>query len=98
MVTESSAGLGTVLFLIGGFLYFWQKKWVFDRADQYGVEQFSSFWGKLVAKAKDKLISGIAITLLFGGLLALAFAYEATWGWIVLLPVYLFMLFLVVGA
>jgi hypothetical protein len=98
MVVESSAGLGAVLFLIGGLLYFWQKKRVFDRINQYGVEQFSGFWGKLVAKAKDKLIFGIAITLLFGGLLTVASAYEATWGWIVLLPVYLFMLFLVVGA
>jgi hypothetical protein len=98
MVAESSAGLGAVLFPIGGLLYFWQVKRVFDRTNQFGVEQFSVFWGKLVAKAKDKPIFGIAITLLFGGLLAVAFAYEATWGWIVLLPVYLFILFLVVGA
>ncbi len=97
MVTESSAGLGAVLFLIGGFLYLWQKKRVFDRTNQFGVEQFSGFWGKLVAKAKDNLIFGIAITLLIGGLLIVASAYEATWGWIVLLPVYLFMLFMVVG-
>lgn len=97
-MAESSASLGAVIFLIGGFLYFWQKKRVFDRTNQYGVEQFSSFWGKLVVKAKDKLIAGIAITLIFGGLLTLASAYESTWGWIVLLPVYLFMLFLVVGA
>lgn len=98
MAAEGSAGPGAILFLIGGPLYFWQKKRVFDRTNQYGDEQFSGFRGKLIAKAKDKLIFGIAITLLFGGLLAVAFAYEATWGWIVLLPVYLFMLFLVVGA
>ena len=97
MGAESNAGLGAVIVLIGGFLYIWQKKRVFDRTNHYGVEQFSSFCGKLVAKAKDKLIFGIAITLLFGGLLILASAYEATWGWVVLLPAYLFMLFLVVG-
>ena len=98
MVAECNAGLGAIIFLIGGFLYFWQKKRVFDRTNQYGVEQFSNFRGKLIAKVKDKLIFGIAVTLLFGGLLTLAVAYESTWGWIVLLPVYLFMLFLVVGA
>ena len=95
MVAESNPSLGAVIFLIGSFLYFWQKKRVFDRTNPYGVEQFSGFWGKLVAKAKDKLIFGFAITLLFGGLLILASAYESTWGWIVLLPVYLFMLVLV---
>ena len=97
MVAESNAGLGAVIFLIGAFLYFWNKKRIFDRTNQYGVEQFSGFWGKLVAKAKDKLIFGIAITLLIGGLLTVASAYEATWGWIVLLPVYLFLLFMVIG-
>lgn len=98
MVAESSAGLGAVIILIGGYLYLRQKKRVFNRTNQYGVEQFSGFRGKLVEKAKDKPIFGIAITLLFGGLLTVASAYEATWDWIVLLPVYLFMLFLVVGA
>lgn len=96
-MAESSAGLGAIVFLIGGLLYLWQKKRIFDRTNQYGVEQFSGFWGKLVAKAKDILILGFAVTLLFGGLLILASAYEATWGWIVLLPVYAFMLFLLVG-
>ncbi len=96
-MAESSAGLGVIIFLIGGFLYLWQRKRVFDRTNQYGVEQFSGFWGKLVAKAKDKLILGFAVTLLFGGLLILASAYESSWGWIVLLPVYAFMLFLLVG-
>ncbi len=97
MIAESSAGLGAVIFLIGGFLYLWQKKRVFDQTIQFEVEQFSGFWSKLLAKSQDKLIFGIALTLLFGGLLTLASAYEATWGWMVLLPVYLFMLFLVVG-
>lgn len=100
MVAGSNAGLGAVavIFLIDGLLYFWQKKRVFDRTNQYGAEQFSSFGGKLTARANDNLIFGLAITLLFGGLLTLAVTYESTWGWIVLLPVYLFMLFLVVGA
>lgn len=94
MVADSNSSLGTVILLIGGLLLIWKKKRVFDRTNQYGVEQFSSFWSKLTAKAKDQLIFVIAISLLFAGLLVLAFANESTWGWIVLIPVYLFMLFL----
>ena len=92
MADEGSLCFGAAIFMIGALLYFWKNKRVFDRTNQYGVEQFSSFWEKLVAKAKEKLIFSIAITLLFGGLLILASAYESTWGWIVLLPVSLFVL------
>lgn len=52
---------------------------------------------KLRARAVDGAISLASIVLLSGGVLLLAFEFESSWGWIVLLPVYAFMLFLLIG-
>lgn len=99
MAAARSAGLGAGLLLIDEPHYFFcnQKK-LFDRQNLYCAEEFSSSWRKPVLKATDKLISGIAINFPFGGLQAIALAYEATRGSMAPLPAYLFILFLAGGA
>ncbi len=87
--------LGQFFSLWGGLLALWRKKRIFDRTNQYGVERFPSFWRKLETRMKDGLLGGASIVLLSSGLLILAFRYEDSWGWVVLLPVYVFLLFIV---
>ena len=89
--------VGTILLFVGVFFVLWKRKRKFDRTNNFGVEQFSSFWGKLGAKTKDGLIGVTALMLLSSGLLILAFRFQDSWGWIVLLPLYAFMLFMLVG-
>ncbi len=87
--------VGTILLVVGGLFALWRKKRIFDRTNQYGVERFSSFWGKLGTKTKDGLLGTASIVLLSSGLLILAFRYQDSWGWVVLLPVCAFLLFFV---
>ena len=86
--------VGTILLVAGGLFAVWRKKRIFDRTNQYGVERFSSFWGKLGTKTKDGLLGTASIAFLSSGLLILAFRYQDSWGWAVILPVFAFLLFM----
>ena len=89
---------GTALVVLGALLAFWKRKRKFERTNQFGVEQFPSYRRKLTATAMDRLVGFGSFGLLTAGILFLAFRYEDTWGWAVLLPVYLFGLFLLIGS
>ena len=86
--------VGTFLLILGGLFALSRKKRIFDRTNEYGVERFSSFLGKLQTRTKDSLLGGAAILLLSSGLLILAFRYQDSWGWVVILPVFAFLLFM----
>jgi hypothetical protein len=82
-------GVGTMLGLAGG-------KRRFDRTNAFGIERFPTFGAKLRSRSGYVLIGG-AMALLAGGALLLAFNHIDTWGWIVVAPVGLFMLYLLIG-
>ena len=90
--------VGSILLVVGALLALWKRKRKFDRTNSFGVEQFSDFWGKLGARLKDGLLGLMSLVLLSAGLLILAFRFQDSWGWIVLLPVYVFMLYVVLGS
>ncbi|HQA35329.1 MAG TPA: hypothetical protein PLD41_16015 [Casimicrobium huifangae] len=94
---SSSTITGVILLAIGAVLAFKARKRRFDRINTFGVEYFSSYLQKLRARTFDGVISFAAILLLSGGLLVLAFEFESSWGWLVLLPVYAYMLFILIG-
>ena len=87
--------IGVALMAIGVLLALVKRKRKFDRTNEFGVERFSSYWSKLSLKIKDGLLSGVAILFLSSGLLTLAIQNQDTWGWIVVLPVCLFVLYLI---
>ena len=86
--------VGALLLGIGSLLTYWKRKRAFNRTNVYGVERFPSYWRKLVSLGKDTLIGASAFVMLSAGVLLVAFQYQDTWGGIILLPVYLFMLYL----
>jgi hypothetical protein len=90
--------VGSLLLVLGVALMLARRKRRFDRTNQFGVEQFPSYWKKLGTDFKDGLQRYAALLLVFGGVLILAFRYEDSWGWIVTIPVYAYMLFLVLGS
>lgn len=89
--------VGIVLLAFGAVLAFWLRKRKFDRTNEFGIEIYASYWGKLGAKTKDGLFGGSAICLISTGLLILAFRHVDSWGWIVVLPVCALMLFVLIG-
>ena len=94
---SASVLVGAILFAVGALLALWTRKRRFDRINDFGVERFTSYWGKLRARSVDWVVGLAGIILLSAGVLILAFEFESSWGWIVLLPVYLFVLFGLIG-
>lgn len=89
--------IGLLLLLAGGVLGMKARKRKFDRTNQYGVERFPSYMTKVVSKTKDHILNSGAIVLLGSGTLLLSYNHMATWGWIIWLPIVLFMLFVLIG-
>lgn len=74
---------GGILLLAGLFLYLWRNKRIFIRTNAYGVEQFTSYSGKLKARLGDIslwLVSVLSMTL---GIAVIVQAHESTWGGVV---------------
>lgn len=89
--------IGAALLVIGALLGLKRRKRRFDRTNEFGVERFQSYGGKLRARFKDGLLGLTSILLLSSGILILAFQHQDSWGWIVLLPVCAIMLFALLG-
>ena len=83
-----------LLILIGLWLLYRSRKRVFGRRNAFGIEQFSSYRAKVVAKVVDFGLMFVAALLMLTGIIFLAVEHQQTWGWIVLVPL---VLFLVVG-
>lgn len=73
--------------IIFGLLFFIkQRSRKFNRTNAFGVEQFSSYSEKVVSTTKDRFLFGSAVFLMVFGVMMLAFHYEDSWGWIVIIP------------
>ncbi len=90
--------IGVVLLVLGVFLMLWFRKRRFDRTNAFGFQQFTNYWAKIGAVTKDVVLGGSSVLLLCSGVLLLAFNHVDSWGWIVVLPVMAFSLFLLLGS
>ena len=89
--------MGVALVAIGAALGLKKRKRKFDRTNEFGVERFRSYGGKLRSRFKDGFLGFASISLFAAGVLLLAFEHQDSWGWIVVLPVCVFMLFALLG-
>lgn len=65
-----------VVFLVVGLLFeMWRQKLKFNRTNQSGIEQFSSFGKKVFAGWLDTMLRGAFLTLALGGLLIILISY-----------------------
>ena len=69
----------------------WRRKKAFD------IPRHLTYWKHLTAKTMDGFCSFLGLSLLVSGVLLVATAYKDSWGAFVLLPVYGFMIFLLIG-
>jgi hypothetical protein len=82
-----------LLIALGAWMAYRQKSIEHRRLNQLGVEVFDSFGAKVRAKALGAA-SWLAVTALIStGVVMLAVQYESSWGWLVLLPLYGFLLY-----
>ena len=84
---------GILALLLGGFLYLWRKRRVFDRTNCAGVEQFSNFRSKIKAKFLEGIAGCVSVLLVIIGILALAFRFVDAGGWLVAFPFVALLLF-----
>lgn len=87
-----AAGLIALLLMSAGVVLGMKaRKREFDRTNAFGVERFPTLLTKLASKTKDQVYKGGAVILLGSGILLLSYIHMTTWGWIVWLPIALFM-------
>jgi len=98
MASDGASYLAVLLIAISMALILWRRKRIFDRTNRFGIEDFPTFWAKLASKIKDQTINAVALISLTVGTLILGFQFEDSWGWLVTLPVYFVLLFLVIGS
>lgn len=79
--------VAALIIALGAWLFYKSRKRAFDRRNAYGHEVFPSYGRKLVARLFDWSLVAFAFILAGMGILFLAFEHQASWGWIVLLPV-----------
>jgi hypothetical protein len=92
------ADLAPLLLLASGIaLLLWSRRRRFHRINKYGVERFPSFRAKLRGRIGDHAVMGSALILLTAGTITLAANHFDSWGWIVMLPVVVAMLYLLLG-
>jgi MYXO-CTERM domain-containing protein len=90
--------LGAFFLLAAGLLALWRKRRMFTRINRFGVERFASFGAKVSARLTEGVAAFAAIFLASAGVLLLAVQFQDSWGWVVLLPVYGLVLFLLIGS
>jgi hypothetical protein len=83
--------IGWCFVVVGVLLTLWRRKRSFDNP------RYPNYWKHLTAKTMDAFCSFLSLGLLIGGVLLVATEYKDSWGAVVLLPVYGFMIFLLIG-
>ncbi|MFZ4986607.1 MAG: hypothetical protein ACOYLF_14195 [Blastocatellia bacterium] len=89
--------IACLLIALGLWMAYLQKSRSQRRLNQLGIEVFASYGAKLRARAVDSVGWLVVAVLLSAGVVMLAVAYESTWGWLVLLPLYAWIAFLLLG-
>lgn len=89
--------IACILIALGLWMAFSLKSRRHRRLNQLGIEVFTSYGARLRAKALDSVSWLVVVVLLTSGVVILAVAYESTWGWLVLVPLYAWFLFLTLG-
>ena len=96
-MTVTTDLIGLVLLALGAAIIFVVRRATFDRTNKYGVEQFPTFGAKLRSKLGSHILIGASVVLLVAGTITLALNHMDSWGWIVMAPVAVFMLYLLLG-
>lgn len=74
---------GGITIVAGALLYYWRNKRIFNRTNDYGIEQFPSYAGKVAARFGDVVLWFVAAAALLLGTVVLVQAHQDTWGGVV---------------
>jgi hypothetical protein len=84
--------VGIALVLGGIASAVWLKKRKFDRTNEAGIERFPSFSASVFSRTFDALLWFASATCLFSGVIVVAWINIDSWGWIVIVPAFLWLL------
>ena len=94
-LTSDIAGL--LLLAAGAWFGILVKRRRFKRTNEFGVERFPSFWAKLRQRSRYYILVGGCLLMVAVGVILLSSNHLEGGGWVVMLPVSLFMLYLLLG-
>lgn len=77
--------LSLILLVVGMILILWKEKREYARTNQYGVQQYRSFWSKIRSEAIDNALTGLGYGSAAAGALLFIFTDNTAASWIVLL-------------
>ena len=86
-----------VLMVLGLWMAHRLKSRAHLRLNQLGVQVFASYGARLRARVVESAGWLLVAVVLSSGVVMLAVAHESTWGWLVLLPLYAWIVFIVLG-
>lgn len=86
-----------LLIALGAWMAYRQKSREYRRLNPLGVEAFPTYGAKMRAKIAGTACWLMVAVLLTTGVVMLAVQYESTWGWVVLLPLYAWFVFMMLG-
>jgi hypothetical protein len=89
--------LACILIALGAWIAYRQKGREHQWLNQMGVESFASYGAKVRAKTLGATCWLAVAVLVTTGVVLLAVQFESSWGWLVLLPLYGWLLFLMLG-
>jgi hypothetical protein len=89
--------LACLLIALGASMAYRQKSCKHRRLNQLGVEVFDSFGAKVRVKTLGAASWLAVIALVTTGMAMLTVQHEFTWGWLVLPPLYAWLLLLMLG-
>jgi hypothetical protein len=73
-----------VLLGIGPPLLLWNRRRIYRRTNQYGVQEFPGFWAKLRSEAFDTALERLAYVSMLAGAFIFIFKDNSAVSWIVL--------------
>ena len=89
--------IGALLLAAGVWLGILVKQRRFNRTNEFGVERFPSFWTKVRQRSQDYILVGGCLLAVACGVILLSSNHFEGGGWVVMLPLSLFMLYLLLG-
>jgi hypothetical protein len=82
---SNPGSLSLILLVVGMVLILWKQKREYARTNQYGVQQYGSFWNKIRSEAFDNALTGLGYGSAATGALLFIFTDNTAVSWIVLL-------------
>ena len=78
----------------GSLFIYWQRSRRYNRTNDFGVERLPGYFSYVTAKAGDAVLWALGHLAFLLGVFLLATYYQDSWGWVILIPTYALLFFI----